>query len=216
MSRNMRRSVSILVPAFLLAQLFFVRWHAGAERLAVPPDFSRFPIEFDGWRRLSDEATTPEVVRQLGADRILNANYASLATGKSANVFVAWFQSQRGGASQPHSPQVCLPGAGWTLENRREVTLATAAGTIAVNQFAASRRNDRAVILYWYQSGSRATAGEWASKFWTIASALRYRRTDTSLVRVVVWANGGTYDPAVAAAREFAADLYPLLCARSR
>jgi len=55
-------------------------------------------------------------------------------------------------------------------------------------------------------------AGEWAAKFWLMADALRDRRTDTSLVRVISWVVG---DSDVLAATKTAADfsrqLYPLL-----
>jgi len=41
-------------------------------------------------------------------------------------------------------------------------------------------------VLYWYQSPNRVVASEYKAKFWTVADAIRYNRTDTSLVRVVV------------------------------
>jgi EpsI family protein len=46
--------------------------------------------------------------------------------------------------------------------------------------------DNRSVVLYWYQSRDRAVASEYTAKFWVIADAIRYNRTDTALVRVVV------------------------------
>ena len=38
-------------------------------------------------------------------------------------------------------------------------------------------------MLYWYQSHNRVIAGEFSAKFWLVADAIRYRRSDTALVR---------------------------------
>ncbi len=67
------------------------------------------------------------------------------------------------------------------------------------------------MVLYWYQTPRRAIAGEWAAKLWLVADALRDRRTDTALVRVVAWPGEGGDAAATAVAMGFARDLYPLL-----
>ena len=41
------------------------------------------------------------------------------------------------------------------------------------------------MVLYWYQMPSHVVASEWSAKFWLMADALRYKRTDTALVRIV-------------------------------
>jgi hypothetical protein len=40
--------------------------------------------------------------------------------------------------------------------------------------------------LYWYQSHERVIAGEFSARFWLIADSIRYHRSDTSLVKIVV------------------------------
>jgi len=92
-----------------------------------------------------------------------------------------------------------------------EVTLGGAAGAIAVNRYVVVNRGQRIVVLYWYQGPRRVTAGEWESKLWLVADALRYRRTDTALVRVVVQAATGGDQEATAIAIRFAQSVYPLL-----
>ena len=128
-----------------------------------------------------------------------------------AGLFVAWFQSQRAGASQPHSPKVCLPAAGWTPVVTGEITLDIAAGAITVNRYIVVNHGQRDVVLYWYQGPRRVTAGEWQAKLWSMADALRDHRTDTALVRVVVQSGVGGDRAATNAAAGFARSLYPLL-----
>jgi EpsI family protein len=133
------------------------------------------------------------------------------STGAFANLLVAWFQTQREGARQPHSPKVCLPGAGWTAQIADRVTVGTAVGAITVNRYVVEKDKQRAVILYWYQTPRRVIAGEWAAKFWLAADGLRDRRTDTALVRVTASADSGGDQAATEVAAGFARDLYPAL-----
>jgi EpsI family protein len=224
---------TILVPVFLLAQAALVHWAAGRERAPAPPALESFPSALGEWRQVSEDPIAADVAGELRADRLLSRTYVNTAlttvntsalhTSKpdaSTNdasarpvvgLFVAWFQSQRAGASQPHSPKVCLPASGWIPAVTGVVTLDTAAGAITVNRYIVVNHGQRDVVLYWYQGPRRVTAGEWAAKFWLVADALRDRRTDTALVRVVAQSGDGGDRAATAAATGFARSLYPLL-----
>ena len=163
----------ILVPVLLLAQAPMVHWAAGRERAPTPPDLHRFPPEFGGWTQLRDDPLSADVDAALRADRFINRSYLQTSKGWVASLFVAWFRSERGGTSQPHSPKWCLPAAGWTPAATGEVTLDTAAGAITVNRYIVVKGGLRLVVLYWYQGPHRVTAGEWAAKLWLVADALR-------------------------------------------
>jgi EpsI family protein len=197
----------ILVPVFLAAQLALVHWAASSERPPAPPDLSRFPAEFSGWKQVREDPIAVDVQDELRADRLLSSAYVHQPTNSSANLFVAWFQSQRAGASQPHSPKVCLPAAGWVPESTGEL----AVGDITVNRYIVAKGKERAVVLYWYQTPRRVVAGEWAAKLWLVADAVRDKRTDTALVRVVVWSTPGQDNEATSVATGFARTLYPIL-----
>jgi EpsI family protein len=200
---------TILVPVFLLAQALLVHWASGVEKPPAKPDLSVFPTKVGEWTRTGIEPVDDATKAQLGADELLNVDYAS--GGLYANLFVAWFQSQRAGTSQPHSPQVCLPAAGWAPEATGLIDLHTADGAISVNRYIAAKGAQRAVVLYWYQTPRRAIASEWAAKFWLMEDALRDHRTDTSLVRVTTWVNDSGVQGATDAAAHYAEIAYPIL-----
>lgn len=200
---------ALLVP-FFLAQGLAVHWLAGSERPPAPPALARFPEEFNGWKLAHEDPVASDVASVLRADQLLSRTYSD-GQGSMAGLFVAWFRSQRGGASQPHSPKVCLPASGWTPETTGEVSLATAAGPITINRYVVANGGQRAVVLYWYQTPRRAIAGEWAAKLWVVADSIKDRRTDTALVRIVVWAGAGGDRAAGNTAAEFARELYPKL-----
>lgn len=207
-----------LVPAFLVGQALLVHMAAGTEHPPAAPELSAFPSRFGVWTELGEDPIDPDVANTLRADRLLSRTYQGDRATLPVGLLVAWFQSQRAGASQPHSPKVCLPASGWEPESTGEMSIQTAAGPITVNRYVVANRDQRAVVLYWYQTSRGAVAGEWASKFWVVAGALRDRRTDTALVRLVV--NSSPEDRArqdqlaTLAAADFAQGAYPLLQAR--
>jgi hypothetical protein len=116
-----------LVPLFLAAQILVVRAAAEGEHPPAAPALARFPAAFGSWRLFGPDPIDAAVARELGADRLVSQIYVETPTGSVANLLVAWFQTQREGARQPHSPKVCLPGAGWTPRVVDEVTVGTRA-----------------------------------------------------------------------------------------
>ncbi len=201
------RSLVLAVPAFLAAQAILVNMAAHGERPPKMPELARFPDAFGSWRKLTEDPIGADVQAQLHADRLLSRTYFDPGTNSAAGLFVAWFQSQRSGLSQPHSPQVCLPGSGWVPEKADDV----AVGPIRANRYIVSNHGQRAIVLYWYQMRDRAIEKEWAAKFWTIESAVREKRTDTALVRIVTQGWSGNDDQSTASAIAFGRDLYPEL-----
>jgi EpsI family protein len=201
----------LLVPVVLLVQTVIVHWAATTERPPAPPALALFPTQFGEWRMAGEDPITPEVASVLHADQLLSRTYVQQPTNATAGLFVAWFQSQRGGASQPHSPKVCLPGSGWTPQVTGEIRIDTSAGAIEVNRYVVVNGKQRAVILYWFQTPRRVVAGEWAAKFWLVADAVRDHRTDAALVRITVWSSGGQDEAATAIGIGFVRGVYPLL-----
>ena len=61
-----------------------------------------------------------EVQELLKADDTLSREYDG--PQGLVDLWVAFFRSQRAGVS-PHSPKVCLPGAGWTAEDSRIISV---------------------------------------------------------------------------------------------
>ncbi|HWQ56505.1 MAG TPA: EpsI family protein, partial [Bryobacteraceae bacterium] len=59
-------------------------------------------------------------------------------------------------------------------------------GNIQINRYMVSRGEERSLVLYWYQSRGRTIANEYSAKFWLVADSIRYHRSDTALIRVVV------------------------------
>ncbi len=198
--------LSRLVPLFLIAQVIVARFFAGGDVHPPIPDPARFPT-IDHWQMIGDNGAPPELREQLGADMIVDRNYAPVASGLNANVFVSWYQWQQEGLRQPHSPQICLPSGGWVIEREERTDLTTSFGPITVNRFMVRNGAERAVMLYWYQTPHRVVAGEWAAKFWRVKEAVWSRRTDIAFVRVFVAFSGSNQPMANSLAESLASGL---------
>ena len=65
---------------------------------------------------------------------------------------------------------------------------------IRSNRYVVAHGDEKSVVLYWYQSHNRVIASELAAKFWLVADSIKYHRSDSSLVRVVVPVRDGDTD----------------------
>jgi EpsI family protein len=81
---------------------------------------------------------------------------------------------------------------------------------IVVNRYVVARGEAKSVVLYWYQSHNRIIASEYTAKLWLIADAVRYRRSDSALIKVVVPVTGNA-ESAVRTATGFVQAVYPML-----
>jgi EpsI family protein len=101
-------------------------------------------------------------------------------------LYVGFYQSQRTGATY-HSPQNCLPGAGWQFMESKVIPVSVAAGTtMAVNQVLIQKGLDEQVIYYWYQDRGRVIASEYWAKVYLVLDAMTRNRTDGALVRISI------------------------------
>ena len=178
-------------PALALSALFafqaaaFYNLSRRAEAIPAVKPLSAIPVYIGEWRAVREGALSQDDKDVLRADDYLTRDYAA-PSGKQASLFIGYFRSQRAG-QMPHSPKNCLPGAGWTwsVADTIRVAVRGRAQPIEINRYVVAKGDEHAVVLYWYQSQGRVVAGETRAALFTAWDALRWNRTDTSLVRVV-------------------------------
>ena len=129
----------------------------------------------------------------LGKGDFMERNYTDPGspTKPPVDLFIGYFPTQRTGQTI-HSPQHCLPGAGWVFESSSYSQLRADDGKLyQVGQYVITNGETREFVLYWYQAHGRSIANEYVSKFYLIADAMRFNRTDGALVRVITPVSGG-------------------------
>lgn len=182
----LKSKVALAVTLLLLAQGAVLFSSVKPETVPQSPPLSHLPQTLGAWEYLRDYDVDDETRDVLKADDLLLRSYGNPSMGRAATLFVAAFRSQRNGKS-PHSPKNCLPGSGWTQLSSDVYSIDVGnPQPIAVNRYVVQLGDERSLVMYWYQSRQRIVASEYTAKFWVMADAIRYNRTDTALVRVVV------------------------------
>jgi len=209
----LRQRAPLLLTAALLLQAVFLYGFTRSEITPEHQTLSTLPLQFEDWTLQEENKITEETQAVLRADDLLSRTYVSPSKRTGANLFVAFFSSQRTGQT-PHSPKNCLPGSGWVpiLSDTLQISLPGRTLPAEVNRYVVQKGDNKSLVLYWYQSRDRIVAREYAAKFFVIADALRYNRTDTALVRIVVpFGQSVTMEDASRNAQEFIQSMYPVL-----
>ena len=199
------------VAALMLAVGVFLQARGRLERIPERQELADLPQRVGEWAG-RDRPIQPEVRQVLGNGDFLARIYSRSPEEPFIELFVAYFPTQRTG-STIHSPQNCLPGAGWIpLESGRIQISAPGEQPVAVNRYLMGRGLDRMLILYWYQAHSRIVASEYWAKFYLVADSIRMNRSDGALVRLTTPLAPGE-DPQAGERRllEFARSIGPTL-----
>jgi EpsI family protein len=198
-----RRSVRIL-SLVLLAQAGLFYGFSRHENIPVRRPLAQFSLANTDWSLVQELQLDQETLDVLKADDILSRVYQDRKNHAIATLFVAYFETQRTGKA-PHSPKNCLPGAGWTPSQAGTVDIPVPGrpNPIHVNRYVVSRGQNQSVVLYWYQAHDRVIASEYSAKIYTVTDSIRYNRSDTALVRVVVDVDDGNTQRAFQTAESF-------------
>jgi EpsI family protein len=171
-----------------------------------------FPEQLAGWSA-TDIVLDKDTLAVLGNGDFMERVYQDpLGKLPEIDLFVAYFASQRAGDTI-HSPQHCLPGAGWNPDQRQLITLALPGhAPFPANQYVISKGESRRLVLYWYWAHDRGVASEYWAKFYLVKDAIRMNRSDGALVRITIsMMPAETPEAAEQRVSPFAAQVVPLL-----
>jgi EpsI family protein len=181
-----------VVILLLAATAFVLQSRGDTDRVPVSQPLSQMPDRFGDWTA-QDVPLTDDTLAVLGKGDFLNRVYtgqpstASSPAIRSApiSLFIGYFPSQRTGQTM-HSPQNCLPGAGWTFDSQRYTSLQDVNGkNYKVGEYVISNGDVKQFVIYWYQAHGRSIPNEYKAKLYMVVDAIRMNRTDGALVRVI-------------------------------
>lgn len=184
------KSPRFWVIIVLLASTIFVLQSRG-DVDQVPPSepLSLMPRSFGPWTA-QDIPLSDETLEVLGKGDFLNRVYTFEPTGGTrpqppVSLFIGYFASQRTGQTM-HSPQNCLPGAGWTFDSKEYAEFQDVNGKgYNVGEYVIGNGDVKQFVIYWYQAHGRSIPNEYVAKGYLVADAIRKNRTDGALVRVI-------------------------------
>lgn len=185
-ARRIPVSFYAVLPALAL---FGILAHQLPDRVEVAPErpaFLFFPNSFGDWIGRT-ERMERIYVDALQLDDYLLSDYRA-SSGESVNLYVAYYESQRKGASV-HSPKTCLPGGGWQIREFSQVEIpgaGTSGSPLRVNRSLIQMGDERLLVYYWFQQRGRLMTNEYLVKWYLFWDALVRNRTDGALVRLTV------------------------------
>jgi len=183
-----RRSVAAAaIAASFLMLIFGLGYHVLAARLESPVHtitlspaaLERFPMQIGDW--VGQEVPMDEaIVRRTDTDALINRRYSRSIALENVGLYVAY--GVRARELMPHRPEVCYPGAGWTLIDKRSIELPLSDGMqlpCRILEFSRGTLNTTKVLVLNYY----IVDGQYCN--------------DVSLLRSKAWRGSGTVRYAV-------------------
>ena len=209
---TMKRHATAIAAVILLAQTAF--YYSGSAKETIPSiaPWSQFPGEIENWKASSDMALEQEVLSALQPDDYLARTYVSSTDPHAISFFVGYFNSRRDGRA-PHSPQWCLPGAGWKSLSVETVyvPIPQMRSSVPINEYLIEKGMNKELVLYWYHQGGRTVANEVVAQVYSLPDLIFHSRTDTALVRIIVPVSGNDIAGARASGINFVQAAFPLI-----
>jgi EpsI family protein len=201
-----------IVAVLMLATAIGLQAHSTTE--IVPPhlSLSSLPSQIDGWTG-TDLPIGPDALKTLGYPEYLLRDYVNPTEPQpSINLYMVYYASQKAG-DKIHSPQHCLPGAGWIPTSRSVVQLVRPDGsTMPVNRYVVSKSFDRQLVLYWFQAHGRVVASEWKAEYYLISDSIHMNRSDGGMVRLMTpMRDGESADEAQARMMKLGSQFLPMI-----
>ena len=146
--------------------------------------FASFPQKVGDWAQLGPRQFLSAAVEEtLAADDYHNV---TLARGETTvGLFMAWYADQSQGGV--HSPEICLPGAGWEIAWLERINVGQRLNSetpFNINRAIIQKGETRMMVFYWFEQKGRKVAWDLAAKYFLLVDAVRTGRTDGALVRL--------------------------------
>lgn len=181
---------AVIVLLVFVAATFLVR--RPIEVIPTRASFVDFPMQLGTWQGRRD-SLEGMYIDALKLDDYLLADFVDRSGGGGANLYVAYYNSQRKGEAI-HSPRTCLPGGGWQISEFGQRTLAVRVNgePLAVNRAILTRGSERELVYYWFQQRGRILTNEFVVKWYLFWDALGEHRTDGGMVRLITLLPAGS------------------------
>ena len=202
-----------IVAALMLVTAIVLQARSRSEFFPPRESLSSLPLQIDGWKG-TDEALDQQTLDILGAGEFLPRDYENASQPQPwINLFIAYFPTQKAGDTI-HSPNHCLPGAGWVPTSRERVRITRPDGSsFPANRYVGSQSGEgQELVLYWFQAHGRVVASEWWAKYYLVSDSIRMNRSDGALVRLMTpLLDGESPDAAQARMMKLGSQFLPLL-----
>lgn len=195
--------------AVILFAAIFLQAHQRSELFPPRLPLESFPHELGDWTGV-DKPIDEDTRKVLGHGEFLSRNYSD-PQKQDVDLFIAYFPTQRSNET-PHSPQHCLPGAGFIpLENKRVMLSMPGHAPFPANRYIVTKNGQPWIVLYWFWAHDRGVASEYWAKYFLVRDSIKMNRSDGAMFRIMSpMSPGETADDAQQRLHSFVASVLPL------
>ena len=175
----------LLLVALIIGGVFINWFEQRGEAEIVRKSLQEIPAKLGEWQQKGGEIRFDKQTETVLRTTDYMMREYNAPDGRIANLYVGYYASQRTGATY-HSPQNCLPGAGWVMSQPELIEIKPASGkTFTANKFIIENGIYKEVMIYWYQGRGRTVASEYQDKVYTVLDSVLRRRSDGAMVRIM-------------------------------
>ena len=174
------------------------------------PGLVRALDRVDHWQKTAVVPLDPIIVEELKLDDYVFQSYVSNA--REVDLYVGYYYIS-GKVGAAHDPIVCFPGQGWHVSASRKHSLkfhADPAYQINYSSLIAEKNERKELVFYWYQAGSKTSAGPFMQKLLLLQSKLLNRGESNAFVRVSTTLQDETVEQGRERLAAFMRNFYPV------
>lgn len=177
------KKIAIILALFALTY-FGMQHFIEVKPTPILQPLEKFPKKIDNWKVTQKQALSAAVSKILGVDDYIDYTYTN-SQGEQIGLYASYF-GDVGVTGAYHSPQHCLPGAGWNiLSVERVPILYNGNHDVKINRMTVVNSGRKLIVYYWYQERGRIVASEYWDKIYTVLDSLFMHRRDGSFIRVI-------------------------------
>ena len=139
------------------------------------------PMKLGGWAGRDSEGLSIRSQEILRLTRYVRRDYQK--DGRNVNLYVGYWKVQTGEyQAAKHSPALCLPSNGWSVEPRPNIDLQVAPAKRLIGSY----KGNPHLFYYWFFSGENAYSEEWYALLNISFQKLFHGRSDGGIVEISV------------------------------
>jgi exosortase D (VPLPA-CTERM-specific) len=180
-----------LISAAIMMIIAASAWPLVPDRTPTSPErfsFSVFPKQVGDWQQIGDERRfAPEIERSLGADDYIAVQFSRSPSEPRLDFFSAWYEDLSADGVQ-HTPEICLPGAGWEIAKVERADISGNLGLTEpfnVNRVVIQKEQERMLVYYWFTHMGRAMPRNTSAKISVLTRGVMAGRLDGAIVRLI-------------------------------
>lgn len=166
-------------------------WPLIPDRTTTAPerfDFALLPNQLGEWRQFGDEQKfSPEIERSLAADDYTALQFSRAVNQPRIDFFSAWYRDLSADGVQ-HTPEICLPGAGWEIAEVDRVDISGQLGldaSFTINRVIVQKNEQQMVVYYWFSHMGHIMPRNTAAKISVLTRGLIAGRSDGAILRLI-------------------------------